>query len=165
MLSIRLHSFNLSTSVDILAFLFGVVSLSARNRLYMFVVGRIASSQCQIVVVIAINLFVQFMFTVLRRFSLTVLLSMVCELSLIVLIAQWLFRFRRYSKEGEQRVRLGCRASFLPSNDVFHPAISQRYRFSCSASLESVWLFVVWPSLVMWMSSSLGSRFLYEVAL
>ena len=100
MLNIRLRSFSLSTSVDILAVLFGVVSLSARNRLYMFVVGGGVVSQFQIAIVIALNLFVQFIFTVFRRFSLTVLLSMICELCLIVLIVQWLFRFRRYSKEG-----------------------------------------------------------------
>ncbi|KAK8823748.1 hypothetical protein WA538_001041, partial [Blastocystis sp. DL] len=89
MLSIRLRSFSVPTSIDILAFLFGVVSLSARNRLYMFV----------IVVVISLNLFVQLIVTVFRHFSVTVLLSMICELCLVVLIAQWLFRFRRYSKE------------------------------------------------------------------
>lgn len=82
-------------------------------------------SHHQIVVVISLNLFVQLIVTVFRHFSVTVLLSMICELCLVVLIAQWLFRFRRYSKEGLYSDTLGRRASFLPGNDIFHSALSQ----------------------------------------
>lgn len=100
------------------------LSLCTKPAVHVCRMGRHRSHH-QIVVVISLNLFVQLIVTVFRHFSVTVLLSMICELCLVVLIAQWLFRFRRYSKEGLYSDTLGRRASFLPGNDIFHSALSQ----------------------------------------
>ena len=67
-----------------------------------------------------------------------VLLSVLCEILLLTLLTQWLARFRRYPKEGEEMVtRLRCRVDVLPGDDFFYSATDPRYRVFITASSVS----------------------------